>query len=167
MPGTYGDIWRWIEGYGGYLENNKWYCIDQYCKMNTVVGDSGQHDGILRAWVDGRLAFEKTDIRFRHVTSLKIEKIWMNVYHGGTDPTPENIDVYFDNVVIARKYIGPAKLPSSITNQGVRKPGHIKVEIPVEYYDITGRKMVPDATRNGVYVIISKYGKLLKRLLLE
>ena len=46
-----------------------WYCIEQYAQMNTP----GVNDGILRAWVDGRLAFEKTDIRLRDVTTLKIE----------------------------------------------------------------------------------------------
>ncbi|MCX7590225.1 MAG: hypothetical protein N2255_01215, partial [Kiritimatiellae bacterium] len=103
MAGDYGDIWRWILGYRGFLENNRWYCVEQYCKMNTP----GQNDGILRGWVDGRLAFEKTNIRFRNVDSLKIEEVWMNVYHGGTSPTPVTMDLYFDNVVIARRYIGP------------------------------------------------------------
>jgi hypothetical protein len=104
MPGTYGDVWLWFDGYRGYLENNRWYAVEQYAKMNTPR----EKDGILRGWVDGNLAFEKTDIRFRHVDALKIETIWMNVYHGGTSPVAEDIDLYFDNVVIARKYIGPA-----------------------------------------------------------
>lgn len=106
MGGQYGDIWRWILGYRGFLENNHWYCIEEYAKMNTP----GANDGILRAWVDGRLAFEKIDVRFRDVDTLKIEKIWMNVYHGGTAPAPADMDLYFDNVVIAKRYIGPASL---------------------------------------------------------
>jgi hypothetical protein len=71
--------------------------------MNT----SGAHDGILRAWVDGRPAFEKTDIMFRTVDRLKIEQIWMNVYHGGTAVSPYDQHLYIDNVVVARRYIGP------------------------------------------------------------
>ncbi|MFP4418632.1 MAG: polysaccharide lyase, partial [Chitinispirillaceae bacterium] len=78
MDTQYGDIWVWTEGANGYLENNRWYSVEQYVKMNTP----GQNDGIIRAWVDGRLAFEKTDIRFRDVDHLKIERIWMNIYHG-------------------------------------------------------------------------------------
>ncbi|MDP6721691.1 MAG: hypothetical protein QGF59_23690, partial [Pirellulaceae bacterium] len=61
----------------------------------------------IRAWVDGRQAFEKTDIRFRHLNKLKIEQIWMNVYHGGTKPSPYDQHLFIDNVVIARTYIGP------------------------------------------------------------
>jgi hypothetical protein len=103
MRGTYGDIWLWQNGYRGYLKNNRWYCVEQYLKMNKP----GEKDGVLRAWVDGRLAFEKTDIRFRHVPTLKIEQIWMNVYHGGTVPSPCDQHLFIDNVVIAREYIGP------------------------------------------------------------
>lgn len=104
MAGSYGDVWIWNTGYNGYLENNRWYCIEQYCRLNTV----GNSDGILRAWVDGRLAFDKSDIRMRTIDDLKIERIWMNVYHGGTAVTDQDMDLYFDNVVIATDYIGPA-----------------------------------------------------------
>jgi hypothetical protein len=73
--------------------------------MNTP----GEKGGIIRAWIDGRSAFEKTDIRFRLVDKLKIEQIWMNVYHGGKKPSPYDQHLYIDSVVIARKYIGPMK----------------------------------------------------------
>jgi hypothetical protein len=73
--------------------------------MNTP----GEKDGILRAWVDGRLAFERTDLRFRQVDKLKIEQVWMNIYHGGTIPSPYDQHAFIDNFVIARQYIGPMK----------------------------------------------------------
>ena len=106
MEDRYGDIWIWNKGYHGFLENNRWYSIEQYLKLNTP----GEKNGILRAWVDGELAFERTDIRFRHVDKLKIEEIWMNVYHGGTSPSPYAQHLFIDNVVIAKKYIGPINL---------------------------------------------------------
>jgi hypothetical protein len=105
MKGYYGNVWIWQEGYRGFLENNRWYCVEQYLKLNAP----GEKDGIIRAWIDGRPAFEKTDIRFRLVDKLKIEQIWMNVYHGGKKPSPYDQHLYIDNVVIARKYIGPMK----------------------------------------------------------
>ena len=105
MPGTYGDIWIWENGYRGFLQNNRWYAVEQHLKLNRP----GEKDGVLRAWVDGRLAFEKSDIRFRHSDRLKIEQVWMNVYHGGTKPSPYDQHLYIDNVVIARQYIGPMK----------------------------------------------------------
>jgi len=107
MKGTYGDGWGWHIGYRGFLDRNRWYAVEQHLKLNAP----GEKDGLLRAWVDGRLAFEKTDIRFRRVARLKIEQIWMNVYHGGKLPSPHDQHLFIDNVVIASKYIGPMKRP--------------------------------------------------------
>jgi hypothetical protein len=109
MSGHYGSSWAWTEGYRGFLDNNRWYCVEQYVKLNTPgEGDGeGARDGVLRAWIDGRPAYEKTDVRFRDVPELKIEQIWMNIYHGGTVPSPRDQHLYVDNVVVARKSIGP------------------------------------------------------------
>ncbi len=103
MRGRYGSNWVWDRDGLGYLENNRWYCVEQYAKMNTP----GCNDGILRGWVDGKLAFEKTDVRMRDVDSLKIECVWLNVYLGGTWTSNREHHLYIDNVVIARRYIGP------------------------------------------------------------
>lgn len=108
MAGQYGDNFLWLEGwgeegYGGILERNRWYCVEVYVRMN----DPAAHDGVLRGWIDGRLAFEKTDFSFRTVDSLRIERVWMNIYHGGSTPSPHDQHVYFDNVVVARSYVGP------------------------------------------------------------
>lgn len=103
MQDFYGEHWQWSRGGLGYLKRNRWYCIEQYVKMNTI----GRKDGVLRVWVDGKPAFERTDIRYRTIDSLKIEKIWMNVYHGGTRPPGRDLHLYIDNVVIAKRYIGP------------------------------------------------------------
>jgi hypothetical protein len=103
MKGQYGSNWVWDRERLGYLENNRWYCAEQYAKMNTP----GRNDGILRGWIDGRLAFEKTDIRMRDVDSLKIECVWLNVYLGGTWTSNSEHHLYVDDVVIARKYVGP------------------------------------------------------------
>ena len=103
MKGTYGNHWPWSKDGKGLLENNRWYCIEQQAKMNTP----GESDGILRAWVDGKLAFEKTNVRMRDVPALKIEKIWINLYHGGSRTAQTDDHLFIDNIVIAKKYIGP------------------------------------------------------------
>lgn len=100
-----GDYWSWNEGPAGLLENNRWYSIEQYVKLNTP----GKKDGVFRAWIDGRQVVERNDIRFRHVLDLKIESVWIDVYHGGVSPAPKDMTLYIDNVVIARSYIGPVK----------------------------------------------------------
>lgn len=107
MKGRYGNSWIWEKDGLGHLENNRWYCIEQYARMNTP----GQNDGILRGWVDGKLAFEKTDLRMRDTPDLKIECIWINLYHGGTWTAASDDHLYIDNIVIARRYIGPMAPP--------------------------------------------------------
>jgi hypothetical protein len=99
-----GEPWRWPFGRLGALENNRWYSIEQHFKVNTP----GKRDGVLRAWVDGRLVFERKGIRVRDVPELKVEGVWFNVYHGGIAPSPRDMHLYIDNVVIAKRYIGPA-----------------------------------------------------------
>lgn len=103
--GKSGDHWGWGEGVSGLLHNNRWYAIEQHLKLNAP----GASDGVYEAWVDGHLVFRREGLRFRDVPTLKIEDIWMNVYHGGTQPAPHDLTLYIDNVVIARRYIGPAR----------------------------------------------------------
>jgi hypothetical protein len=99
----FGDHWPWNATALGLLERNRWYCVEQYVRLNTP----GERDGVVRAWIDGRLAFERTDVRFRNVPTLAIETVWMDVYHGGTERSPADQHLYIDNVVIAREYVGP------------------------------------------------------------
>lgn len=144
MSGNYGSTWRWPIGYRGYLENNRWYCIEQYVKMNTP----GEADGVLRGWVDGRLAFERTDLRFRTVEALKVEQIWMNLYHGGSAVSPEDMDQYYDNVVIAREYIGPVASSTQARGTALR-PSSARVGISTRGKTVHLRLRQPDAVEAG------------------
>jgi len=101
MKGKYGSNWKWDTA----LKNERWYCVEQYAKMNTP----GKNDGILRAWIDGKQTFEKTDVRMRDTENLKIEMIWFNVYHGGKDPAAKDHHLLIDDVVISRERIGLRK----------------------------------------------------------
>lgn len=105
MKGVYGSNWVWDRDRLGFLENNRWYCIEQYVRLNTP----GQSDGVLLGWVDGQLAFEKTDARFRAVDRLKIEAVWINVYLGGTWTAEQDHHLYLDEIVISKQPIGPLR----------------------------------------------------------
>lgn len=103
MEGQFGDNENYLDHCGGVLDKNRWYSVEQYVQLNTP----GENDGIIRAWVDGRLVEEKTDWRWRDVDTLRIEEVWMNVYHGGTDTAPQDLVLYIDNVVVSHAYVGP------------------------------------------------------------
>lgn len=99
----YGLPFGWNLGPTGMLEKNRWYSVEQYVRMNRP----GQSDGVLRAWIDGQLALDQDDLRFRDVPDLKIESVWMNVYHGGIEDAPTDLTLFIDNLVVAKRYIGP------------------------------------------------------------
>ncbi|WP_284615875.1 polysaccharide lyase [Aquabacterium humicola] len=98
-----GDLWDWNLAPSSLLANNRWYCIEQHLKLNQP----GRSDGLYEAWIDGALAVRRTDVAFRRSPDLKIETIWFNVYHGGQQPAPQDMTLYVDQVVVARRYIGP------------------------------------------------------------
>lgn len=91
----------------------RWYCIERHLKLNSVDPsrpDPANADGVEELWVDGQLTIQKRDVRFRRVARLKVTFLSLETYYHGL---PEQyrrdhpIRVYFDNVVIARRYIGP------------------------------------------------------------
>src|SRR5262249_9490000 len=51
MRGKYGDHLKFQPA----LRYDRWYCIEQHCKLNTPGqdGQPGLNDGVLRAWIDG------------------------------------------------------------------------------------------------------------------
>ena len=103
MKGKYGDSYHW-SGEAANLEPGKWHCIEEYCKINTP----GEADGILRAWVNGALVLDKTDVCMRNTAQLHLKSFWMNFYHGGKQPSDQERRVYIDNFVLATKgRIGP------------------------------------------------------------
>ncbi len=102
--GGYGETLTWAGAQGaGFVETERWVCVEQFIKLNTP----GMEDGTLKAWVDGRLVFERRDFRFRDNPQVKIQNAWMDVYYGGPNPSPRSYTVHIDNVVIAKRYIGP------------------------------------------------------------
>ncbi len=102
QPGSYGES---IILQSEPLEKNQWYAIEQHIKMNTP----GENDGVIETWVDGALVYQDKTFRFRNegFENIKIERVWMNIYHGGKKTANQDITAYIDNVVIAKTYIGP------------------------------------------------------------
>ena len=68
---------------------------EQHLKLNTP----GQGNGVLQVWVNDQLALSRTNLRLRDLPTIRIQEIWMNFYHGGTQPAPLAMHAYGDNVV--------------------------------------------------------------------
>ena len=90
---------------------NQWQCWEFMIQANTAPD---QADGKQAMWVDGKLAGEFTGIRWRNDLDLKVNCFWLEHYgYDEGDPTKqywkESQAVWFDDVVVARHYIGPMK----------------------------------------------------------
>jgi hypothetical protein len=109
------------------LEKGRMHCLEIRVKMNTVGGpfvpitDSlgvvrdpvgngvAVNDGIMQIWVDGVLAWEKTDFAWRRHLDLGIKGSWLMFMHGGTVPAAEGevMHIRHNHYVCAKRYIGP------------------------------------------------------------
>lgn len=105
MTGTYGNSWFWT----GSLKHETWYCIEGFVQLD----DPAASNGILRGWVDGKLVYEKTDLNFRSVSTLKVERFWFDIYYGGTWTAAQDMDLFFDNVVVASGKVGCYSNPAA------------------------------------------------------
>ncbi len=89
------------------IAKERWICVEFMLKHNIP----GQPDGEQAFWIDGALQGHWTGINWRKSESLKANALTLESYF--TDRwtrNPVNI-VSFDNVVIARRYIGPVGKP--------------------------------------------------------
>jgi hypothetical protein len=67
-----------------------WHHLEQEVRLNQP----GQVNGQIRVWLDGRLVFDRQDLIFRSVQTLKIEGILFSTFFGGGDvswATPQEV----------------------------------------------------------------------------
>jgi predicted amidohydrolase len=88
---------------------NEWQCWEFMIQANSAADKA---DGKQAMWLDGKLVGEFTGIRWRNDLDLKVNCFWLEHYgYDEGDPTKaywkESQSVWFDDVVVARRYIGP------------------------------------------------------------
>ncbi len=106
-----GDGKYWGNSFGvptaSLIPRDQWVCVEFMLKHNTP----GRPDGEQAFWIDGVLQGHWKGFHWRKTEQLKANALTLESYI--TDrwtKNPTNI-VYFDNVVIARAYIGPVIKP--------------------------------------------------------
>ncbi len=90
------------------IPKERWICVEFMLKHNTP----GQPDGEQAFWIDGALQGHWKGINWRKTAQLRANALTLESYV--TDmwtKHPVNV-VFFDNVVIARRYIGPTTEPN-------------------------------------------------------
>ncbi len=108
-PDGRGNHWgNWFQPKPDHVPQlETWICIEWRVKTNTA----GKDDGELDCWIDGKKCGEFRQINWREVDTLKVNKVQLSLWlepasydrtGGGTTRT-----VWYDDVVVAKKYIGP------------------------------------------------------------
>jgi len=87
------------------VPKDRWICAEFMLKENTA----GKPDGEQAFWIDGKLLGYWHGINWRKTETLHANALTLESYI--TDRWTKNLTnvVFFDNLVIARKYIGPAR----------------------------------------------------------
>jgi hypothetical protein len=89
------------------IPRGRWICVEFMLKHNTP----GRPDGEQAFWIDGVLQGHWKGINWRKSEQLKANALTLESYITETwTKNPVNV-VFFDNVVIARSYIGPVAPP--------------------------------------------------------
>jgi hypothetical protein len=121
------EVWGMKGGVGGMLYAGQWYCIETEIQLNTVSATTPgfQPDGVLRSWVDGRLAFERTGMVFRTLPILNVPYVdgqmrpcrelgvtglWLDWFHGGLTANTIDRTSFYTGLVWSKEYVGPMKV---------------------------------------------------------
>lgn len=92
--GSYGEHDYW----GRLLDEGVWYDIEQFVDLGTP----GENDGVLRGWIDGKMEYERTDLRWRDSGGNDVQWSWWDFYHGGGNTPNTDLSVQFDDLGIVR-----------------------------------------------------------------
>lgn len=87
------------------IPRGKWICVEFMLKHNTP----GKDDGEQAYWIDGELRGHWEGINWRKTTGLRTNAFTLESYVTDLWTKNEVNIVYFDNVVIAKQYIGPVR----------------------------------------------------------
>lgn len=123
--------WGQIGGIGGAIYPGFWYCIETRMKYNSVdvenPNDPGKWytpDGILEAWINGRLVYRRTGMVFRvlprwdrprlasstrPMRALGHVGLWHNWYHGGKVRNSFPMTMFIAGLAWGKRRIGPMK----------------------------------------------------------
>ena len=94
QEGDYGDALP----LGHRFEPGRWCQVTQRVQVNR----DGRRDGILQVWVDGDLALDRTDIRFRSGEAAPVDGFYFSSFWGSRPERAAHLDAeaFFDQIAI-------------------------------------------------------------------
>jgi hypothetical protein len=90
-----------------FMRRGQWTVIEVEQRMNSLTGEpdalgnrEAVADGVLRVRVNGVLACERTDVRWRRHPDIGVSAAWVDVYHGGVQVAPVDMPYRLGRVVM-------------------------------------------------------------------
>jgi hypothetical protein len=97
MKGPWGDV---LYLQTSPLRKNDWITLIQRVRLNEY----DEPNGVLQVWVDGSLALERHDVKYRSGNQGDVEALCFSTFHGGSDPEtygPRTTGTaFFDDILI-------------------------------------------------------------------
>lgn len=106
--GTPGGLDRYFNQCNFMFKEGVDYTIEYHVKMNTIINNVPQSDGVLEVWIDAVLVHRETNVLIRKYPEVQIQSIpIMQWYHGGTGNYPlAPCYVEWGAIKAATRYIG-------------------------------------------------------------
>jgi len=84
-------------------ERGRWYCVEMRLTANTPPNADGEQ----AFWIDGVPVGRFGGINWRNTDALKVNAFWLLFYVTGQSTKNPINRVYFDDIVVATRYVGP------------------------------------------------------------
>ena len=97
------------------IPSGEWICVEFMLQHNTP----GQPDGEQAFWINGKLQGHWTGFNWRTTEKLRANALTLEAYVTDRWARQRTNIVEFDNVVVARRYIGPCFIPGTSPGSAV------------------------------------------------
>ena len=101
------------------LVAGQWYCYEQMIDMGSASTNGSGATGRVTQWLNGVLFGDNTNLWLRTTTSLKIQNLWLSLYHH--DGTHSVVGEFIDNVIVSTQPIGCGDAPPSPANLRIQQ----------------------------------------------
>ena len=90
--------------------DDRWHCVEALYTLNSLdlKGDKPNADGVVRAWFDGELVIDRTDVILRSTDfpNMKFNQFLLTPYFG-PGLLPHEQTLWIDELTVASKRLGP------------------------------------------------------------
>ncbi|MDG5761811.1 twin-arginine translocation signal domain-containing protein [Natronococcus sp. A-GB1] len=97
---TYHMDQLWVSGEfeltDAQVPTGEWFALETEVAMNSIEDGEAVHDGEVRCWIDGALAYERTDFRWTTIEEQAVEYAGPLVRYGGGETAPTDLSVHYD-----------------------------------------------------------------------